>query len=1001
MSYVRPLVGLVALCGLSLALPATASAQVIRNHHNSGNSGKAAAGGKQWFGTTGVGIAAGRTSGGGLVVQHGIGGGAVDETPPVITVPDDMVVPTLDDACHATVNIPEVVVVDDRDRNPRVTVTFQLDPAVDIDPAGEGVDEVNIGSYDVRVVAIDRYGNRAQASFRVDVVDRTAPTFDPAPDPAPADDPIEAVSPLGTGVGAPFDCIDACDNAPEEAVAPNIRRFQLGSTDLVATCTDNAGNERRHEFSVNIVDTTPPRPQRAPPEALEAECQDPEGALFDVPALVWIDNGTSADDLVVALIVNPDGANERYDEIPDELRLRKGIHVLRYTAEDESGNVATVDVEVEITDNGAPEIDIVEAPDSGWIQPGQEVVLEVSDGCAPPDQAFDVAIVPQPDNIVRDGNRFTLTFQNEGLYRLRVTVEDPEGNVGQNNEVNFGIDGSAPVATIAVPSQNGVNGQDDVTYPIWPRAEVIAVNTGGAEEADGIASGIANVTAVLNPDGEAPRTLADHDFEGEGVPKQGDRVVAGIGCELQVRNVEGVNVRDDYCNRDVELDLREIPVGVHVIEVTVSDFAGNEDSTRGYFINSTLVDGIPRINARLAEAAQGAPIPVQQRIALATARLNQALEIADITDDSSDYDTPVFLGGSLRKVQDSMILLGQAMGLAQGASRAKIRESMNLLLRLAGSDTKLLQGDAAARNRLNDPAFLRAAYTADTERADSALDLAEENRGNDEYNSSMSNVLIGYFYAKNTRAALEMNYRFAPNGLALDDVFAEYERARDVLEGIIAELNQYQQLADAPAQAIAAQVRDRITQVKEMLDQLVEHRFVGPGGGNGVTDGQYVNQLINLLSVANSTLAAANQGMWIRNYQWWMMQIVRFMTQASMESAIAVHGAGRPIWDLYATGLGLVERGIGLLDDRAVQAVIELYGQDTDVLCLLYAVYHCDYIQDEGEADRDRAFDDDEIPEVCHDRMFFPTEWADQPRRDRLLPQCQYFPDADADDYRE
>ncbi len=993
------------LCALGLVVPAHAQ-PILVNHHHAGGSGKGEAddGQKHHFGVGGVGVAAGRSAEGDIVHTGGLAGGASDELPPQIQNPGNMTVPTDpdEDECVAFVDFPEIVVTDNRDRRPQVEVTLLTDPNEDLDPGGEDGVEVARGSYDVRIVATDRYGNRAQASYRVDVVDRTAPTFDPAPDPTPEDDPAEASSPLGTRVEVEYDCVDVCDDAPATELDPNRVRYPVGDTEVEATCEDRFGNSATHDFVIRVRDTLPPELQRDLPEEISAQCEDEDGAVIEVPAVVWRDNGSSADDLETSLIVDP-GENERvFEDLPETVALLKGRHVLRYVATDEAGNTATADLGVNITDAGVPSIEVVEAPDSGWLRPGQQVVLAVADGCAPPDQELEVRVNPRPDSIERDGNELTLTFRNEGLYRLQIEVEDDDGNVGRENSVRFGIDGEGPVATLSVPSQEGVDAEEEDTYTIFGRAAVIALSAGGSEQADGVASGIARVRVVLDPDGDNPRVVADHEFDGNGVPTQGRRNVAGVGCELEVLQVEGVEVRDGFCDGDAQIDLRHLPVGVHVVEVTATDFAGNAGSIRGVFISSNLVEGIPRVNAQLTAARQGAPPQVQQRIALATARLNQALDIADITDEDSDFDTSVFLGGTLRKVQDATILLVQAIGLTEGARRAALRDATELLLTLAWSDATLLMADADGRDRRGDPIFLRNAFATDAERTGQALELVLENIENDAFNQGAANGLIAFFHAKSAYTGWNMDWHFEPRPFDLDRVMAEYERARDILRGIVEELTLYRRLADAPAEATMVQIRDRLDQVVTVLTELVDDGFLAAGGEEGLSDEDYVRDgLLKLRETANFSQVAGNQGAWTRNYQFAMMQVVRYMTEASIRDAIAVQGAGRNRWAIYVTGLELIDRGVGLLDERQVQAVIELYGQNIDAHCLIFATYHCDFIRDEGNRDTDRPVPDDEIPDVCFERMFAPDEWPDLPNIERIRPQCQYYPDGDADDFRE
>ena len=86
------------------------------------------------------------------------------------------------------------------------------------------------------------------------------------------------------------------------------------------------------------------------------------------------------------------------------------------------------DLVVEVKDETAPRIDVAGLPDSGWFNiDNAEFEFTVRDDCGSADQ-LDVTVAPVPDNIQRDGNTYTVTYENDGLYNLQIAVTDTGNN---------------------------------------------------------------------------------------------------------------------------------------------------------------------------------------------------------------------------------------------------------------------------------------------------------------------------------------------------------------------------------------------------------------------------------------------------------------------------------------------------------------------------------------------------------------------------------------------
>lgn len=959
-----------------------------------GGGGKSSGGGLQHFSATGLGMAVGRTQGGGYSARHGFLVGAAagrsDLIPPEIEVPDDIVQSTDRDQCLGTVQIPAITVDDNRDRNPAVTVTILDDPAIDVDPTGAQV-ELAIGSYDVLIEAEDRAGNTSQATFRIDVVDQAPPVFVEVPDPTPVGSEVEATSPAGTPVEVVGSCRDACDPAPALVYVPAQARYLVGDTGVIARCTDRNDNSVESPFTVRVRDTTPPE-LAAELDDVAVECESPQGTELDLPRVLFSDNGTATPELGRTLVVNPGQANEQVlMPIPESIVLDRGRHVLRYTATDAAGNTQTADLNVNIIDNGVPQLRIINAPEGGWSNDGAvSVVLEITDGCSNADAPLDIDIAPAPGDIQRDGNRVTVNYAGEGLYELEISVTDEDGNTTRDNSVAFGIDVTAPQPIIRVPSQLDVDADDDATWPLFARAERLPVDFGGEDAGDGATAGVRSVDVIFDPDG-AGRVMAAMVYEGDGNPARGQRLVAGIGCEEELdRGAPGAPRDDDYCAGDTQFDIRYLEPGLHEVEVIVTDFAGNTGRGRGYFATADLHAGTRRIisdlGGRLGDFNAAARGPTQA----ALAALARARDASDARIDNTPFDSSLFLGAALRASQTATIQLLNAIDAANNdqGQRDALEYAVQLLQRVSRSDVVLLAAHVQTRNPAGQrPQYRREAENVDLDFYGDFIELVDENLDNEEYNTAASNVQNAYFHAKSALEGWVMDYHLVPDQAQPLLIRREYTYANEVLTSMTAEMDLYVNEGLVGGNEIS-NIRASLVSVIDALDLIIESGF-DQGDGVGQSDQRYVEELIELRATANESKLAGNNGVWVRNFQWSMMQIVRFMVHASIEDAILLRGEGRRGWPLYATGLSLIEDGVALLDERRIQSVIDLYGVNEDSICLLIASYHCDFLDDEDN-DQDEPIAEANVPAFCWDRMWRPREWAMVPRDRGIPPQCQY-----------
>jgi hypothetical protein len=936
-----------------------------------------------------IGMAVGRSSNGTHTVYHGYlaGAGNRDEEPPVIAELGNITVPTGANNCAGVVNFPAVRVTDNRDPNPTVTVTLQTDPARQLNVAGERV-ELPLGSYDVLVVAIDRYDNESRASYRVDVVDRTPPVIQ-TPNPTPAGEEAEATSPVGTQVaGVNFACEDACTDAPRAALDPVLARYPLGDTQLSYTCRDAAGNESASQTTIRVRDTTPPTLIGQRPGALDAECQDRRGATIDVPGIAFQDNGTARDELELRLVVNPGEDQQAYDDVPEQIQLIRGEHTLRYVVTDSSGNSSQVDVDVVVADNSVPEIEVIRAPDSGW-HGGDDpliVTLRVQDGCN--DEELDVDVGgARPDDISRDGNEITLTFNRDGVYELSISVTDDDGNEVTDDSIAFGIDRTPPDVVLNRPDQRGTRPGDEATYATYAWAELVAIAAGGEDAADGVNSGIRQVLVTLDPGSEDERVLADRTLRGQGTPPTGARAVADVACENRRGALGQV---DGVCNADGGMELRAVKRGVHTVDVAVTDFAGNTSTARGYFIVHDLHGGAELLRDRIAELiAEGVPDAVGQRLNIARAQLGVALDLtdADFTIEGSPHDTPRHLGAAFQAVQTAVLRLKSALELAAGGQRSRIRTFLDYAVRVSSSDLELMQAFTESMVRDESAGFLIEAMATDDRIVGQALEGISGDLEAGNHTAAMGNALLGFFHAKSAHVQWMMDYDYTPSPGAPDNVKAEYGRAADLLDEMIVDVQDYLSIGEPPGRQFMNRFLQRLQGVTNALHEVADAGFRDQAD-RGLTDNAYMEALFDMIDASNFATTAGNQGAWVRNYQWSMMQVVRYMTSASVHDAMFFNGGGRGVWPLYTQSMDHINNGIDLIEQRRIQALLDLYGGTDEVRCLMVGVYHCDFLNDEAR-DEDPPWDLDRTPAVCWETMWRPAEWADVENRFRPA-ECQW-----------
>jgi hypothetical protein len=981
------------------SLPAVAQSSHPQAQASGG--GVPSGGGIRHITATGLGMAVGRSANGNIVSYEGFLAryvAARDTVAPVFDPPladQRVVIPANAATCEATVNIQLPRAVDNRDPNPTV-VLFRV-IAGQQQPLNPGNVTLGRGSHDIVARATDRRGNVTTGSYRINVVDTTAPVFVSTPNPTPAGMEAEATSPAGTPVNfaAPV-CNDVCGAPAITSNAP--ARYPLGNTDVAFTCTDASGNQSVANTTIRVRDRTRPSVQGGPPADFAVECNNPVGSSVQVPGVAWTDNGYNANQLTLSLVVDPAGANVVHSPVPPTVTLTGGPHVLRYIAQDPAGNRAEFDLDVVVSDNSAPRIEVVNAPALGWYNQNAQVNLRITDNCSALGNALQVNVQPPAAAQAINGGVLTLEYRADGIYALTVTVTDGANNAVVDNSVGFGIDRTAPSLSIVIPSQQGVVANQNYTYPLYALAETMPLNVTGEDPGDGQVSGVRRVQVILDPQGGAPRTLVDRTFAGNGSPQRGARSQPNIRC--------GDNIAGDVaakCNAAGEVIMRRIAVGPHVLRTIVTDFAGNTTQTDARVLNANLRDGLDvvgtRIQARLA-AQPALPVAVVNRLNRAVLRLNEGRLMAGPVMAGSAYGTPIFLGGALKSVEAATIQLELAMAEAAlpAGELPALRGHAETLLRVGHSDLSLFRETIDEAGILDeilaDPdlaPWLPAEYATDISDGDDYLVAMEAATVAQRYSQAAANGTLSFFSLKSAWSGWMMDYTFVPANFF---PAGEFSRGANILAELEEELTTYLTIQNPPAQAKAIDMQQRLNAVASDLARLAQFGF---DNEQGLSDEEYLLDMLELQNIANSSNEANALGMWVRNYQWAMMQVVRLMAQSSTSVARLGQGAASANWAIIREAQRRIDEGRDYLAGRDVQEVINLYGEEGST-CSMIAVYHCHFTTDEGADDIDADYTA-QLSDACwynrpggNDLAIHPDDWAAQPAG--LVPaRCRWDTD--------
>jgi hypothetical protein len=186
----------------------------------------------------------------------------------------------------------------------------------------------------VTCTADDQDGNMVTCSFKVTVVDTVPPLIQ-----CPSDIAVSCASDGGAVVSYTVTAADGCDPNPiVTCEPPSGHLFPGGTTTVMCTARDRAGNTATCTFQVTVRDDAPP--SIVCPESFERTCSEDGTAVVEYPAPQVTDAC--------------DPAPEVTCEPPSGTSLPPGAHVITCTARDAAGNEASCEFTVTVVDTAPP-----------------------------------------------------------------------------------------------------------------------------------------------------------------------------------------------------------------------------------------------------------------------------------------------------------------------------------------------------------------------------------------------------------------------------------------------------------------------------------------------------------------------------------------------------------------------------------------------------------------------------------------------------------------------
>ncbi|MBU1899212.1 hypothetical protein KKB55_15840 [Myxococcota bacterium] len=502
-----------------------------------------------------------------------------------------------------------------------------------------------------------------------------------------------------------------------------------------------------------------------------------------------------------------------------------------------------------------------------------------------------VSILPPPANgVQQDGDTYTAQYGGEGEHEIVVRIDRPGAAPIEDRSVLFAIDEGAPRATF-----RNVPAQPDPNDPLetWP-----VLFQGERMEPRGEATDDFNADPV--PLDAAPSGIAR--FEMLINPGAGQRVLLDAAFDAVGLPPRGPDqVKRQFCDNANICDLTELlgarlPLGAQLLRINATDYAGNVGVEEARFAVLDLTGGLERALGEIEVIIADGATP-----AIALGPLNNVKALLEQAISQSELD---LVGNVIIALQFAEVQYADIELVGVDASSPRLFAIRALLARLRME---------------RDEAVLPAEHAA---AMDDRITQAQADYDNADAASALLSINDGWFYLEDAR-------------LPWPDLGA------DVANRLIGDLNDYIALApDALGVPEVTVVRDALTDIRGLIDAPID-------------DLQAMRLLLELEALTRSLFAVEDQGVWVRNWQFALVRIIRIRVDVAVNRLnFFGENLGEVVeaWRRFEVGLALVEA-------RRFDAALRLFLENE---CFMVETFAVIITEATGQ-----VLPNDEIPAHC------------------------------------
>ena len=554
---------------------------------------------------------------------------------------------------------------------------------------------------------------------------------------------------------------------------------------------------------------------------------------------------TDVDGDALTFSVTRDPANGRLSGVAPNLTYTPnngflGVDTFNFRAFDGGlDNEATVTVTVRNPGLEPPALTIDTA--SLWFGAGQTLQARMTDGrCQTPPT---VAVTPTSitlavTNLQNGGWQLTSPVLPQGTYNASITVTSRCSDRTTVATRVFGVDTTRPDIVYGELPQNGVNPNDITTWPIKSLLEELPINSLLRDPLSGVASASTTLFA-LDRNNQSFALHSGNFTTRTGAPPTGLTVTTASLCS----NVQ-------HCNNG-RLRLEPLEGDRFMLRIQLTDVAGNVRVSDFLFRVARLRPSIVAWREALVALTSNNTQANNARLA-AIAKLDIALEGFDNN----------YIGNMVLTLEDAEALSRVARAFdTRVDTRPQALLVANLTHRFFVEELKIVE---------NEFGLLGPVQTADTH-----LDLARGHIDIEASGDALLSCANAYFYMEMPR---------------MPEIVENFGTTRSLINQIIGEMDTY--ITHNPVLAGRTQVAVARTELSIVRDFIVR---VVTNGDTSLSDLEHLRLLLGLANVAQQIKVVEEAGVWVRNWQWGLTQIVHLYADRGLRNTRSRLGLFSPM----------------------------------------------------------------------------------------------------------